>query len=357
MSRLTLAVAGGRKTQSIIDECCAAASGERILILTYTQANQHELIDRLSRTGPQACSVAVQGWFSFLLSHWIRPYLPLHFANRRLRGLNFEGDPGTYVTGERRFLDDGCRAYRRHLAHLAFDVNAAADGAPLDRLRRLYDVVYIDEVQDLNGWDLEILDALMGSPIALRMVGDVRQAIFFTNARDPKNSQYKGAKVVDWFRKHEKAGRIRINHASTTWRSNQVIADLADSVIDPSWGFPPTTSEAANVSTSHVGVLQVRVADAEAYERAFGPLCLRSKVTFGNQCALPYVNIGQAKGMEAIHVLIWPTRPMIQCLRGGARLAPLSASELYVAITRARASVAFITDEDAGLTTWGPAGQ
>jgi DNA helicase II / ATP-dependent DNA helicase PcrA len=40
VNRLTLAVAGGRKTSSIIDACCQAGTEDRILVLTFTQANQ-----------------------------------------------------------------------------------------------------------------------------------------------------------------------------------------------------------------------------------------------------------------------------------------------------------------------------
>jgi superfamily I DNA/RNA helicase len=324
-----------------------------MLILSYTQTNQQELVNRIARRGPHACTIDVHGWFTFLMAHWIRPYLPRRFAQRRLRGLNFEGDPGQYATGEARFLDEEQRAYRRHLARFAFDVNAAADGAPLDRLSHLYDVIYIDEVQDLNGWDLEIVGTLMDCPIELYLVGDIRQAILFTNVQDPKNSQYKGTKVIDWFRRQEKASRLEIRHENTTWRSAQVVADLADSVIDEAWGFPPTESKAVNIA-EHAGIFAVAVADAERYMEVYEPLCLRSRVTSGNVVGLPYTNIGNAKGMEADHVLIWPTQPMIDFLRKRTPLTTLSACAFYVAITRARASVAFITDQATGLTVWTP---
>jgi ATP-dependent DNA helicase UvrD/PcrA len=164
LNRLVLAVAGGRKTQSIVDHAIAAPAGRRILILTYTQRNQRELHERLSGHRPLPAVVEVRGWFSFLLGEFVRPYLPRHFAGMRLRGLDFHGDPGRYAAGPGRFLDADGRAYKRHLAKLAVDVNAASGGAVLDRLRRIYDELHIDEVQDLNGYDLDILLSLMRSP-------------------------------------------------------------------------------------------------------------------------------------------------------------------------------------------------
>jgi hypothetical protein len=92
MNRLTLAVAGGRKTQSIVDSCLDAPRSRQILVLTYTQNNQRELTSRLAPHRPLQAHVEVQGWFSFLLGHWVRPYLPERFSGRRLHGLNFEGD-------------------------------------------------------------------------------------------------------------------------------------------------------------------------------------------------------------------------------------------------------------------------
>ena len=105
MNRLTLAVAGGRKTQSIVDGYLEAPRSRPILVLTYTQNNQRELVSRLARHRPLQAHVEVQGWFSFLLGHWVRPYLPAKLPGRRLRGLNFEGDPGRFAMGEKKFLD------------------------------------------------------------------------------------------------------------------------------------------------------------------------------------------------------------------------------------------------------------
>src|SRR5262249_10983128 len=151
-------------------------------------------------------------WFRFLLGHWVRPYLPMRWPGRRLRGFSFDGDPGMYATGERRFLDDDSRAYKRHLAQLALETHQASLGAVLDRLSRIYDEIHIDEIQDLNGYDLEVLAEIMGSPIELSLVGDIRQALILTNVQDPKNKQYKGVRIKAWFEEHEKRRRLSITH-------------------------------------------------------------------------------------------------------------------------------------------------
>ncbi len=349
MKHLRLAVAGGRKTQSIIDECVSASAERRILALTYTQANQDEIRRRLNARAPLDAHVTVQGWFSFLLTHWVRPYVPRLYAECRLRGLNFDGDPGQYAKGKERFLDKERRAYKRHLAHLALDVNEASSGAVVDRLSRLYDAVYVDEVQDLNGYDLEILDVLIDSPISITLVGDVRQAVLQTNVRDPKNSQYKGVKIKKWFDERCSSGRLSLKHESRTWRCNQSIAHFADSIFDETWGFPKTVS-CNEVLTDHDGLFAVAAVDASAYLDVCGPLCLRYSAAIAKGVELPFINIGIAKGMDVERVLIWPTAAVLEFLRRGTRLEPTPCCSLYVAVTRARASVAFVVEQPERLS-------
>jgi DNA helicase-2/ATP-dependent DNA helicase PcrA len=355
VKRLRLAVAGGRKTQSIIDECVAAPGERRILVLTYTQANQDEIRRRLHARAPLDAHVTVQGWFSFLLAHWVRPYVPCLFAECRLRGLNFEGDPGQWAKGKQRFLDKEWRAYKRHLARLALDVNEASTGAVVDRLSRLYDTIYVDEVQDLNGYDLEILDALIDSPISLTLVGDVRQAILQTNVQDPKNKQYKGVKIKKWFDERCSSGRLGLSHKSRTWRCNQSIADFADSIFDETWGFPKTES-CNEALTGHDGLFVVAADDAFAYLETYSPLCLRVSANVARGVELPFVNIGVAKGMDVERVLIWPTAGVLDFLKRGTTLEPTPCCSLYVAVTRAQASVAFAVKDLDGLAlrVWRP---
>ncbi len=47
-NHLTLAVAGGRKTQGLVDHCKALPTDRHVLLVTFTQTNQQELIQRLS---------------------------------------------------------------------------------------------------------------------------------------------------------------------------------------------------------------------------------------------------------------------------------------------------------------------
>lgn len=232
-SNLTLAVAGSGKTQSIVDACATAKAGERILVLTYTSANQQELTERLAAVAGHRHHVEVSGWFSFLIGHLVRPYLPFAYSGERVRGFDFKSEPQQGIANEewRRYFNNQSEVRKVHLAQLAHRVNNAANDAPIRRLERIYDVIYIDEVQDLCGWDLEVLGLLMASRVQLEMVGDVRQAILVTNSRERKNKKYMFMKIWDWFKAQEKAGRMTIDQKCETHRCRPEIADLADSLF------------------------------------------------------------------------------------------------------------------------------
>lgn len=354
MNRVTLAVAGSRKTQSIVDACAHGATGVRRLALTFTQTGQAELEGRLRSVCPPGAAPEVMGWYAFLLRHCVRPYLPLQFPDQRLRGLNFEGDPGRYAKGVRRFFDAEGRAYRLHLSKLAYDVSRKSNGAVINRIAHIYDEIYIDEVQDLTGCDLLIVEQLMTAPhVDIHMVGDVRQSVFDTNPRDPNLKKYRGVDMLNWFELHRKSGLLDVTHNAVTWRANQAIATFSDMLFPSTFAFEPTVSNQEG-ATDHDGVFAVAEADVAAYVERFDPQPLRDRVTTASEVDLPFRNFGKVKGLTFDRVLIYPTSTITKFLTNGTALAPKTACGLYVAVTRARHSVAFVVPDPSqtGLAHW-----
>lgn len=82
-------------------------------------------------------------------------------------------------------MDGSNQIYACELGRLARELMAATP-ALIRRLECLYDEILIDEVQDLSGYDWEIVLELLKSRIDVRMVGDVRQAVLSTNPRGRK---------------------------------------------------------------------------------------------------------------------------------------------------------------------------
>jgi len=353
--RVTLAVAGSRKTQRIIEHCSTLPTERRVVVLTYTQKNQQELEERLARYAGEHLNVEVLGWFTFLLRHFAKPFLPFKFSGERVLGFNFDGRPYRMAKGKARFLDKEGAVYRSELGRLAFELIGDSRGSLRRRLEGIYDEILIDEVQDLSAYDWDIVDSLLTSKINIWMVGDIRQSVLATNARSTKNKRYAYADAINWFRSREKRGQIAIDESSVTWRCHAQIAAFSDLIFDPSWAFPSTTSK-NETKTGHDGVFLLRTEHVEAYVAAFKPQSLRHSVSSGRALQLDFMNFRVAKGATFQRVLIAPTSNISEFIRRGTCMEPLAASIFYVAVTRAEQSVAIVLDDPgtSALPYWTP---
>jgi DNA helicase-2/ATP-dependent DNA helicase PcrA len=352
-NHLWLAVAGSRKTQGIVDACASAAKDARILVLTYTTANQTELRARLATCAGDHPNIEVAGWFSFLIANFIRPFLPFVFPGKHVGGFDYQSPPQMYAgVGEwSRYFNSEDELRKVHLPQLAVRVEEASNGAGIRRLERVYDRIFIDEVQDLCGYDLEVLNLLMQSKIPIEMVGDIRQAILATNQREAKNKKYMYMGVWEWFRAAEKKKRLVISQRTQTWRCGQQIAALADSMFDASWGFDATESLNETV-TDHDGVFVLKPGDVEAYVARYAPLVLRHSTASAKHFDhLEPMNFGDSKGLGRERVLILPTGAIEAFMKTGRVLTEPQAARFYVAVTRAQQSVAIVMS-DAGQSPY-----
>ena len=187
------------------------------------------------------------------------------------------------------------------------------------------------------------------------MVGDIRQSVLSTNPRSSKNRNYKYADAIHWFREREESGVLKIEESNTTWRFNKKIAEFSDTIFDPSWLFPETLSK-NDLKTGHDGVYIVREKYAKKYVERFNPKCLRHSVSSGKQFDFDFLNFKASKGLEFERVLVFPTEPIKKFIKSGIYLAPIPAASFYVAVTRARQSVAIIVPDkgEFRLREWRP---
>lgn len=343
---LTLAVAGSRKTQGIVDACAASPAHERILILTYTRVNQDELRARLASQAGDRANIEVMGWFTFLIAHFVRPFVPFVFPGQRIHGFDFESDPQQYagVATYSRYFNRSGHGRRVHLSQLATRICDASGESPISRLVRLYDRIYIDEVQDLCGYDLDVLTRLLRSACPVWMVGDVRQAVLSTNPREQKNKKFMYMAVWKWFQAAQKAGLLRIEQRATTWRCRREIAEFADSLFSHTWGFEQTVS-LNDVATDHDGLFFVREEHVDAYLQEFEPLFLRATANSARDKLWDFMNFKVSKGLTRERVLIWPTEAITKFVTRSIALSETQAADLYVAATRAEQSVTFVVDD------------
>ena len=337
-----LAAAGSGKTTHIVTEALADR-GSQIAIVTFTQKNAEEIRRKFYELG--GCippHVEVWTWLSFLLHELVRPYQDalyeprigtmLWVEKRSTRGIKKE-DAARY------YFDRNSQIYSDKVAEFAFECGQLCGGRAIARLKERFDHIYIDEVQDLAGYDLDLLDTFLRSGLRLTLVGDHRQATYSTN-KSARNKQFAGAQIVRKFSEWEKAGLCVVIHHNHSYRCHQLICDLADSFYP---GLPRTASRVEG-DFDHCGVFTVRMAEAGQYVLRYAPQVLRYNVKT-NCDGMDAMNFGESKGLGFKRVLIFPHGKAVRWLKtADVKHITKSIAKLYVAVTRAHYSVTFVFD-------------
>ena len=351
-----IAAAGSGKTERILNGALANPAAKS-LIVTYTTENLREINSRLwTKAGGQPSNVTTMTWYEFLLRHGVKPYQSYKTSIGRIRSINFITENPPYAKREdfeKYYLDSRSNVYSDAVSDMACVLDGASGGKVINRLATIYDQIFVDEVQDLAGYDLEFLQLLLSSTIRVVMVGDPRQAVYSTN-RSSKNSQFRGAKLVDWLHAKAKDGLCVIETLDTSHRCNQAICDFADSI----YPAMQKTKSANFVHVEHTGVVLVHEDHIDAYRDLHNPQELRWSRAV--KTAAPAArNFGQVKGQCFDRVLIHPTVTITAFLEHGEVLKDGTAAKFYVAVTRARHSVAIVVKKkftSTAIPLWAPPG-
>jgi DNA helicase II / ATP-dependent DNA helicase PcrA len=341
---VVISAAGSRKTTYIVEEVLAHPN-KKALILTYTIDNLEQIKQYfIERNGAIPSNVRVQSWYSFLLQECARPYQNALYDKKRIETICFvQGKSAQYIKKtdiDKYYFANSNRIYTDKISDFACECDEKSGGLVINRLENIYDSIFIDEVQDLAGYDFEFLERLFNSRINVTVVGDNRQATYVTNY-SPKNAQFKGKNIIELFKLWETKGLCSIQERNECYRCNQVICDFADALYPD---MPKTVSK-QNIVTNHEGLFIIRKKDVEAYIQTYSPRLLRYMIS-KETAHLNALNFGLSKGQSFDRVLIFPTKPIKEYLTDGDLKKIGDKSKFYVALTRARYSVAFIHDDE-----------
>lgn len=352
-NKLIIAAAGAGKTTFLVNEALKIKD-ERVLITTYTQANEAEIRNKIIEVNK--CippNVIVQTWFSFLLQHGVRPFQGGLFE-KEITGLilvnsqsglkyYFKGKPIYFSEEkefERHYFSKEIKIYSDKISKFVFRCNENSGGAVIERLCKIYSHIFIDEVQDLAGYDLELLKLLFKASSNTLLVGDPRQGTYSTNS-SAKNKKFKKAAIINFFEDDSLGIETDTTSLTTNYRCNEVICNLSNKLFTD---LPQTISGNTDITT-HDGVFLIREVDVSEYLRTHSPVQLRDNVKTEVNENYRVMNFGESKGLSFDRVLIYPTNPILKWLAdNNSELAPTSRSKLYVALTRARYSVGIICD-------------
>lgn len=350
MKKLIIAAAGAGKTTYLINEALKIIDGN-VLITTFTQSNEREIRKKFfDMVGYIPPNVTIQTWFSFLIQHGVKPYQSYLYENKvtglllveKKSALHYysKGRPIYYAetdVAHHYFTQDGL-IYSDKLSKFVYKLNEANNGITINRIGRAYEYIFIDEVQDLAGYDLELINLLSLEKISLLMIGDPRQVTYHTH-EESKNSQYSEGKIEEFIKKRCADILVDTTTLNVTYRNHPSICNFANAIY-PS--FPPCQA-ISKPPTGHDGIFFVLEKDVDAYLRTYSPVQLRDSRKKLVNDEYQVMNFGDSKGLTFDRTIIYPTAPMKEWIFDHTKeLKAKSRARLYVAITRARYSAAIV---------------
>lgn len=361
---LIIASAGSGKTTHLIEKSLHHAGPKKTILLTYTESNQDEIVSKyIQRHGYIPSHVKVQTWFSFILEYLVRPFQACLF-DFEMNGMQLVNQQSgiKYKTGMfpvyykendnffEHYFNKRNQVYSDKLSKLAIRCIEKSNGAVINRLSKIFGNIFIDEVQDLAGYDLEILKEFFKSSITIKLVGDPRQVTYLTH-REPKYDKYANGKIDDFIK--EKCNNLGVlidyNTLKYTHRNNQKIADFA-SILYPNMPKAVSCSccNCENDRSSDFGIYLVNERQAEFFLKKFKPIQLQwNKRNSKVNLEYPSLNFGASKGLGFDDVLIYPTAEMEKWILDHNKVikSESTIAKLYVGITRARRRVGLIISE------------
>jgi DNA helicase-2/ATP-dependent DNA helicase PcrA len=165
MNKLIIAAAGSGKTTLIVDTARELPNA-RILITTFTNANEHEIKKKFYAKGGIPNNVTVQTWFSFLLQHGVKPFQGV-YTQHRVNGVHLVNSKSAvkYIGGkfpicwsedesfEKHYFDSEYRVYTDKISKLVCRCDEKSEGRVFMRISDLFTHIFVDEVQDMAGYD------------------------------------------------------------------------------------------------------------------------------------------------------------------------------------------------------------
>ncbi|NMA85495.1 MAG: UvrD-helicase domain-containing protein [Epulopiscium sp.] len=356
-NKLIIAAAGSGKTTFLVERA-EEIKNENVLITTFTEANAREIRDKFTRGIPS--NITVQTWFSFLLQHGVRPYQSamdesIHetrigfLLTNEKSGFRFQSKFGPRFWGEDNFkkyyFTADYKIYSDKISKFIFECNKKTNDAVIDRINRIYPHIFIDEVQDLAGWDLELLRLFFKSKSKVLLVGDPRQTTYLTNHGE-KHKPYRDGLIKQFIvdkctTKREKC-EIDEHSLNKSHRNNKLICAFASALYPKYPECPPCTCNDCHTDdVDHQGIFVIKREQVSSYIKKYKPQVLRER-----NSRLSELNYGESKGLSFDRVLIEPTEKIRTYLTTGdlGKIETIRA-KFYVAVTRARYSATIILDE------------
>lgn len=344
-NKIIMACAGSGKTWGICQDAINTPHGaKKVLMVSFTNKGVESLRNEYEKQnyGVVDHHIRIHSWYQFLLKDLIKPYQSFFLEDINIiRSFDFSNMYGARDFSKRNtlpyFLNKSGDVKANKASEFAVYLNEKSNEAIINRLEEIYSCIYIDELQDLTGRDIELLELLLKSSIRVYCVGDYKQSTLKThNAK--ANKKKSGENIFSYLETLKDSHNLQIIKNNRSKRFIQDIADFANLV----YPADPITSVKED-SIEYMGVYQISKKDIDDYIRCFQPQVLiydkrTSTSGYGS------LNFGVSKGMTIDRSVIFPNGPLKKFLKDPTK--PLNTPHKYfVGVTRSKYSLVFVVDK------------
>lgn len=337
------ASAGSGKTTTLVKKALEEKN-KNILITTFTLENINNIKNIfIHLNGVVPNNITIQSWFSFLLSDMVRPFQNYIYSEDKIMEMHYVHGISALYTREKdsnHYLNlDKKAIYSDKIAKFSYVANKRGNNCYIKRLEKCFSKIFIDEAQDLAGYDFELIELMLQSRIEITLVGDGRQSTYKTH-HSPKHKAK--TSLYQWFKEWENNGWGKLVEQRECYRCTETICKFADSL------YPnlPSTISKNQESNKHLGLFYIKPNLLQAYYNKYKPqILIYDKRSKPKAMGLPTMNFGAVKGITRDRVVIIPNTLINNYLSSNNKQKiTKSLAKFYVAITRAKYSVTFVTD-------------
>lgn len=335
MKNVILSVAGSGKTTLLVN---TLSLDKRSLLLTYTDNNAENLrMSVIAKFGFIPEGVMISTWFSFVLNFLIKPFV-IDQCPCRIEKLFFPKEPPpVYLKGLSRYVTVDGGIY--HSRAYDFVQKYVGTSRILSRIRRFFDEVLIDEVQDFAGYDFDFIELLGQADIDVMIVGD-----FFQHTYDTSRDGAKNQTLHDDFHTYRKrlSKYYKLDEAalSKSYRCSKAVCLFVKEKMgivieshhdDDGDNYPVLINDKAEIKR----IMAEPSCRKLFYQKYYDYHC--SGGNWGDCKGLSYSNVCVVLNPNTLKYFL------ADCL---ANLPPKTRNKFYVACTRTRGRLCFIKESD-----------
>lgn len=367
-NKLIIASAGSGKTAYIIDKA-TEIKNENVLITTYTIENEKNIKQKIiKKLGYIPSNIVIKTWLSFLLNYGVKPYKNVFFKelfNKHLKGILFtNGRSGIYhneksgkcysIKGsDLSYYFNDYKIYSDKISEFTYKCNEASNGKVIKRLSDIFQYIFIDEIQDLTGYDFDVIELFCNNEnINLLMVGDLRQTTYKTH-----NSRKKCDNIEEFINQNENKFLYPCLIDKTTLknshRNSKVICDFSSFIYKHKENISVEPCNCCDCIKNHKkfdcnNILLVKSSNINEFLLETCSVQILYNRTHLKKTNQNYktINAGESKGEEFDNVMIYFTKDITEAIKSNnfSEVNNDTLSKFYVAITRAKYTVAIVYD-------------